>query len=595
VPSRCAAWLRPHGHGARSASGGWFRRFHHGVERFLGGLARRYERVLRVALRFRALVLSAVALLFLAALGLLPFIGREFFPQVDSGQLTIYFRCTTGTKLEKTNERLGKFEAFLKEHIPPSDLRMIVSEVGTTTNWSAAYTANSGPQDAVVKVQLTDERSRTAQEFAALLRHRFEERQAYDEDFRDLRISFDTGGMVSAALNYGASSPIEVQVVAKTISDANAKAREIRDLASTVPGTADVRILQRFDYPQIYIEIDRKEAQRLGLNVHEVFQTVTTALNSSVVVDRNFWLDPQTGNQYWVGVQYEEEKLQTDLEEVKKISLTSRTTGKVVELGELVTFRRDSGPAELTHDNLANVVSVMVNTEGRDLGGVAADIQAKLDGLELPRGMTVRMSGEYQRMTESFGNLGLGLVLAAVLVYLLMVAQFRSYLSPLIILFAVPLGLIGVLFTLYLTRTTLNVQSAMGVIFMVGIVVANSTLLVDFANRLRTEGVPVYDAITAAARIRLRPILMTFLATFLDLLPMAIGMGKGSEANVPLARAVVGGLLASTCLTLFVVPIMYTLFNRDQGELGMAQPPVESANGEQEETMLAGTAAGKGA
>ncbi len=584
VPTRCAAWLKRHPQpphppgpplpswerGAGRVRGSLFGRFHHGVERFLHGLTTRYSRLLHLALRHRGLFLGGVGLLFVASLGLLPLIGREFFPQVDSGQITIYLRCPTGTKIEKTNERVGRFEAFLKEHIAPSDLRMIIAELGTATNWSSAYTANSGPQDAVVKIQLHDERSRTAQEYASLLRKRFEERQYLDSDFADLRLSFDTGGMVSAALNYGASSPLEIQVAGGKLRDANAKAREIRDRVATIPGTADVRILQRSDYPQMLIQIDRKKAQLLGLDVPEVFRTVTTALNSSVVVDRNFWLDPTNGNQYWIGVQYPEDRLHTNLQEVKNIALHSTRTGEVVKLGTIATFQRTAAPAELTHDNLANVISVMVNTDGRDIGGVASDVQARLADLELPRGMVVRMSGEFQRMNESFGNLGFGLILASVLVYLLMVAQFRSYLSPLIIMFAVPLGLIGVLITLYVTNTTLNVQSAMGVIFMVGIVVANSTLLVDFANRQRALGVTVHQAITAAAAIRLRPILMTFLATFLDLLPMAIGAAKGSEANAPLARAVVGGLLASTVLTLFVVPILYTVFNRDQVVSGKA-------------------------
>ncbi|HXG08502.1 MAG TPA: efflux RND transporter permease subunit [Gemmataceae bacterium] len=569
VPVRCAAWLRSH-HAHPEDNGrlaGRFQRFHHRVERALHRLTNRYSRALRWALAHRLLTLASVGLLFLVALALLTGIGREFFPQIDSGQLTIYYRCPTGTKIEKTNERLARFEQFLKEEIAPGDLRMIVSEVGTTTNWSAAYTPNSGPQDAVIKVQLTDNRSKTAQEYASLLRRKFAERQQGDPEFADLRISFDTGGMISAALNYGATSPIEIQVVGGSLAEAREKAREVRDLVRTIPGTADVRILQRNDYPQMIIEIDRKKAQRLGLDVPEVLQTVTTALNSSVVVDRNFWLDPKTGNQYWIGVQYEEEKLHTNLEMVKNISLNSRNSSEVVKLGTVVQFRRqDQAPAELTHDNLANVVSVMVNLDGRDIGSVAADIQSKLKDIELPRGMVLRMTGEYQRMNESFGNLGFGLLLASVLVYLLMVAQFRSYLSPLIIMFAVPLGLIGVLITLFVTRTTLNVQSCMGVIFMVGIVVANSTLLIDFANRQRALGASVYQAITTAAAIRLRPILMTFLATFLDLLPMAIGLGKGSEANVPLARAVVGGLLASTVLTLFVVPVLYTLFNRDAPE-----------------------------
>jgi multidrug efflux pump subunit AcrB len=536
----------------------------HPVERFLLGMTRAYERVLTRSLGHRRPVLIAVTLLFLGSMALLPLLGRDFFPQVDAGQLTVFFRCATGTKLEKTNERLGKFEAFLQEVIPPSDIRMIVSEVGVANNWSAAYTPNAGPQDAVIKVQLNEARSRSSQKFAQLVRQEFERRQQLDPDFADLRISFDTGGMVSAALNYGASSPIEIQLAGGAAQDAYALAREIRDRVRPVPGAADVRILQRFDYPQLLIEIDRKKANQLGLDVYEVFQTVTTALNSSITVDRNFWIDPKTNNQYWIGVQYYD-KSETSLQEITNISLKSPRTGEVVNLGTVVKFRRqDSAPAEVVHADLASIVSVMVNTDGRDIGGVVGDIERELQGLELPRGMVLRLSGEYQRMNESFGNLGFGLALASVLVYLLMVALFRSYLTPFIIMFAIPLGLIGVVLTLFLTGTTLNVQSLMGVIFMVGIVVANSTLLVDFANKQRDLGVPVHKAIVTAATTRLRPILMTFLATFLALLPMAIGLGKGSEANVPLGRAVVGGLLTSTALNLFVVPILYTLLNRDR-------------------------------
>ena len=572
VPTRCAAWLRAHGHhtGDDPYSGGWLSRLLHPVERLLLALTRFYERRLDAALRHRALVLGAVAALFVGSMALFPLIGRDFFPQVDTGQLSVFFRCPTGTKIEKTNERLDTFERFVKEIIPAEDIRMIVSEVGVANNWSAAYTPNSGPQDAVVKVQLTDTRALTSQEYARRLRHEFARRQQDDADFADLRISFDTGGMVSAALNYGATSPIEIQVTGGSSQDAAGKAREIRDRVRDIPGAADVRILQRFDYPQMLIEIDRMKANQLGLDVYEVFQTVTTALNSSVTVDRNFWIDPKSNNQYWIGVQYPE-KLETSLQEVRNITIKAPRTGEVIDLGTVVRFRRqDSAPAEVIHDNLASVVSVMVNTEGRDIGGVASDIRARLAGLEMPKGMVWRMSGEYERMNESFGNLGAGLALASVLVYLLMVALFRSYLSPFIIMFAVPLGLIGVLITLFVTKTSLNVQSLMGVIFMVGIVVANSTLLVDFANKQLELGASVRQAITTAAAIRLRPILMTFLATFLALMPMAIGFGKGSEANVPLARAVVGGLLSSTLLNLFVVPILYTLLNRDR-------PPAEPA------------------
>jgi CzcA family heavy metal efflux pump len=574
VPARCAAWLRGHDdHQQPGQPRNWFARIQHRIELFQVWLARRYETVLEWALRKRALVLVVVSVLFLGSFSLLAGIGRDFFPQADSGQLSIFFRCPTGTKLEKTNERLDKFEQFVREVIPAQDIRMIVSEVGVANNWSAAYTPNSGPQDAIVKVQLHEERSRTSQEFASQLRAAFAARQQDDPAFADLRVSFDTGGIISAALNYGATSPIDIQVSGGSLQRANAKAREIRDRVQTVPGAVDVRIYQRFDYPQMLIEIDRKKAQNLGLDVYEVFQNVTTVLNSSVTVDRNFWIDPKTSNQYWIGVQYEE-RAETSLEEVKNIPITSPRTGEVIKLGTVVDFRRiDSAPAELVHDNLTNVVSVMVNVEGRDIGGVAGDIRRRIKDLELPRGMVVRMSGEYERMNESFANLGVGLALASVLVYLLMVALFRSYLSPFVIMFAVPLGMIGVLVMLFVTGTTLNVQSLMGVIFMVGIVVANSTLLVDFANKQRDLGAPVHKAIVTSATIRLRPILMTFLAAFLALLPMAIGMGKGSEANIPLGRAVVGGLLSATALNLLVVPILYTLLNRDK----LGQEPADSA------------------
>ena len=555
VPSRCAAWLKEHSsHGDRTPGR---------VEAMLLALTRGYEAILSRTLHGRAALLGGVGLLLVGALGLFPLIGQDFFPQVDSGQLTIYFRCPTGTKIEKTNERLGTFEQFIRDVIPAEDIRMVVTEVGIANNWSAAYTANSGPQDAAVKVQLTEERARTSQEYASLLRAEFTRRQQTDSDFADLRLSFDTGGIVSSALNYGATSPLEIQLSGGSLQAANAKACEVRDRIASVRGAVDVRIHQRFDYPQMLIEIDRKKANQLGLDVYQVFQAVTTALNSSVTVDRNFWIDPKTSNQYWIGVQYRE-KLETTLEEVSNIPLTSPRTKEVVKLGTVVDFHRtESGPAELTHADLANVVSVLVNVEGRDLGGVAAEIRQRVQDLELPRGMVLKMAGEYERMTESFGNLGSGLALASVLVYLLMVPLFRSYLSPLIVMGAVPLGLIGVLVTLFMTGTNLNVQSLMGVIFMVGIVVANSTMLVDFANKQRAAGASVREAAVTAAAVRFRPILMTFLATFLALLPMAIGMGKGAEANVPLARAVVGGLVASTFLTLFVVPALYTLLNRD--------------------------------
>jgi multidrug efflux pump subunit AcrB len=289
---------------------------------------------------------------------------------------------------------------------------------------------------------------------------------------------------------------------------------------------------------------------------------VVAAMNSSTSINRNFWIDVKSGNQYFVAVQYPEDPNRT-IEDLQNVLATGTNQSTPVPLGNLIEIRSSSAAVELNHADLQRVVEVTVNTEGRDLGGVADEIKSRLADLVVPSGMSIDLKGEYERMQESFGNLGFGLALAAVLVYLLMVPLFRSFVSPLVILFTVPLGLIGVLTILWLTKTTLNVQSMVGVIFLVGIVVSNGVLLVDFANRRRQSGRDVRSAIVEAATTRFRPILMTFLATFLDLLPLAIGRQRGSEAIAPLARAVVGGLLTSTTLTLFVVPALYTLLIRD--------------------------------
>jgi CzcA family heavy metal efflux pump len=562
VPALCAKWLSGHAHaGEEHQSEGWGRRASQRIDQGLHALTRLYGKVLGLALRHRAAVLTVVAVLFVGSLGLVFFIGKEFFPQIDAGQITMFVRCSSGTNIEETERQVEAVEKFIKEVVPAEERHMIVSELGLVPDWSAAYTPNSGTQDAVIKLQLSEERTRSAQEWAAELRHRFQTRK----DFHDLRISFDTGGMVSAALNYGASSPLDVRIEGGSLKQGQEVAQQVRDRVLKVPGAVDVHVHQRTDAPQRFIEVDRRKAADVGLDMYSVMNQVATALNSSVAVKRNFWIDPESGNQYFVGVQYPEDaamKFDTLLD----IPATGTNTSHPVKLSTLVKLRIQEAPVEVNHVGLARTFDVLVNTEGRDVGSVASDVSRAIKDVELPAGMRLSLQGEYRRMTDSFGSLGFGLAMAAVLVYLLLVPLFRSYVGPLIIMFAVPLGLIGVLLMLFLTHTTLNVQSSMGVIFMVGIVVSNGVLLVDFANKQRKLGATVHEAITTAAAIRFRPILMTFLATFLDLVPMAIGLGRGSEANVPLARAVVGGLLTSTFLTLIVVPILYTLANSDRQE-----------------------------
>jgi multidrug efflux pump subunit AcrB len=605
VPMMCAKFLPDLRHGHSHPDRGWSGALRRRIERGLEALTRGYGRLLVWSLRHRALVLASVGLLFVGSLGLAFGIGQEFFPQVDAGQITVYLRSPSYMRLGASEQRVAEVEKFVKAVIPADEREMIVAELGLDPDWSSAYSDNSGQQDTVLRIQLNERRRKSAQEYAAELRRRFHD----DPRFHDLRVSFNTGGMVATALNYGASSPIDVQIAGGTIEGASALAKKVRDRLAGVRGAADVRVLQRLDAPYLVIQVDRAKAGDMGLSAYDVIEQAVAAMNSSVSIKHNFWIDTQTGNQYFVGVQFPESPNMT-LGEVRNIDITGPNQPSPVKLSQVADIKPSSGAVEVNHVRLYRVFNVQVNTEGRDVAGVARDvlkqlrslqaaewaraaakparprpIEARLPGaqavhvapasaeaapaarprdtakgeLAFPGGMRVELKGEYGRMNESFADLVRGLAAAAVLVYLLQVALFRSWVGPFIIMFTVPLGLIGVLAMLFVTRTTLNVQSEMGVIFLVGIAVNNGVLLVEFANNQRRLGADCHKAIVTAAAIRFRPILMTFLATFLDLIPMAIGMGRGSEANVPLARAVVGGLLTSTCLTLFVVPILYTL------------------------------------
>jgi multidrug efflux pump subunit AcrB len=609
------------GHGGRS----FFSRVHHRIEAYLDRSTASYARMLDWTLRHRVAFLGGVLALFLASLSLLPFIGREFFPQVDAGQIAIYLRTPSATRLDAAEGRLAQFEKFLLDNIPATEREMVVTELGLDPDWSAAYSANSGQQDAVVRVQLSDRRTLSAQEYAIKLRHLF----LNDSRFADLRISFDTGGMVSTALNLGASSPVDVEVEGKPPEAAFELAKQIRNHITGVRGAADVRLLQRRDAPYLVIDVDRKKAADQGLSGEEVIQQVVAAMNSSVSINRNFWIDLKSGNQYFVAVQYPESGPESDLDNILNVPATSKDQSTGVTLASLVSLRHTSGLVEVNHTSLYRTFNVLVNTEGRDVGGVADDIIARLEKLraeswataltvararaddanlsaamheealrdaraleddyqkveaeahpgafatalrqlknktpemQFPRGLRVQLKGEYARMNEAIWNLVFGLVMASLLVYLLQVTLFRSWVGPFIIMFTVPLGIIGVLIMLFVTRTTINVQSLMGMIFLVGIEVTTGVLMVEFANKQRKLGLSVRDAITTAATVRFRPIMMTFLAAFFDLLPMAIGFERGSEATIPLARAVVGGLLASTLLGRFLLPVMYTLLLKD--------------------------------
>ncbi|HVX09933.1 MAG TPA: efflux RND transporter permease subunit [Pirellulales bacterium] len=592
VPSRAARWLRAHSghsHSATVVEGAAHHPIRHG---WLARAFARWERVIELGIRFyvrllehclahrRAVVAGAVLTLIAVVAILGTRLRREFFPEVDAGSFEIYARAASGTRIEETEKKVEAVEDFVRGTLG-EDLQMIISELGVVPDLSAAYTPNAGPMDAVVKVQLTHERKQSSQEYVRQLREAF----ANDKRFADLEFAFDAGGMIRSAMNEGKSSPLNIRIAGKNLPQSRRVAEAIKKAVQGVTGVVDARIIQRLDYPEFIIDVDRAKTAELGLNQAEVMKNVVAALNSSIQFNKkNFWIDPVSKNQYFVGVQYFEEDIDS-IDTLLDVPITAPGQHDPIPLRNIAVLRPDTVPTEITHNNLQSTVDITMAVEARDLGHVADDVARLIDEFGVPqgratwapydpgnaaerapiKGATIELSGEYSRMQETFRTLAIGLVLATFLIYALMAALFKSYVTPLVILFAVPIGLVGVVSVLYLTGTAINVQSLLGVIFMVGIVVSNTVLLVDFAQNLRVhEGLTPDAAIRKAASIRVRPVVMTALAAFFALIPMALALARGSEANGPLGRAVIGGIVAGLVTTLFVVPSLYSLVVKDR-------------------------------
>jgi multidrug efflux pump subunit AcrB len=539
-----------------------------------------YARGLDVILRHRLLTIGVGFGLLAVTLAVLwPVLRKEFFPEVDAGAFDMYVRAPSGTRIERTEQIIAQVEKFIEETIPEEDLELYISELGVNSDWSAAYTPNSGPMDAVIKVQLKAERSKSAQEYVHEIRRGVNK----DPRFRTLDFAFDAGGLVRAAMNEGKSTPINIRITGKKQAQARAIAEKVRSKVVGIDGVVDARIIQRLDYPEYVIEVDRAKAADLGLSQQDVMKNVVAAFNSSIQFNKkNFWIDPVGGNQYFVGVQYPERDIKS-LQTLLDTPITSRLQKKSIPLSNLVTLKRASVPTEVTHSNIQPTIDLTMSTYGRDLGHVSDDIRAAIDefGKPLPdgtwapfdpgsgekrllKGSKIVLSGEYARMRDTFWYLGFGLCGASVLIYFLMVGLDKSWVVPLTVMLVVPLCLVGILPMLYLTGSAINVQSLLGFIFIVGIKVANTVLMTDFAQELRRhEGLTPTQAIRKSASIRVRPVTMTALAAFFAMIPGAFALERGSEANAPLARAILGGLLAGEPATLFVLPCLYSLMVRD--------------------------------
>ena len=559
VPLFCAKWIKgPHGKAEGTTPGkqSWGARFNGWFNRRFTNMLDRYEGALGIALLRPAATVLGITGIFVLSLALYPLVGKAYFPRTDPSQFVINLKAPTGTRLELTNQIVNQVEQVVRSVVPSNELKIIVSNIGTTPGFSSMYTSNSGPHTAFVQVGLTDEHSLSSFQYMDRVRARLHEKMP------QLAAYFQTGGLVDAVLNLGLPAPLDIQVSGSNFEAAHRTATDIAKRVRAVPGVSDVLVPQDIDYPSLKLDIDRVHASELGLNEKEVVGNVITALTSNQMIAPSYWVDPKSGNDYLLTVQYPENFIR-NFTDLSAVPLRGAHSDRATQLDTVSSLRHIESPTEVDHYQLRREMDVYVAPGGEDLSGVLNQVHDIIRKTHLPEGVRVTVRGSAQAMQTSFTAFGLGLILATLLVYLVLVAQFQSFIDPLLILLAVPTGLTGVLLILFLTGTTLNVMSLMGVVMMVGIVVSNSILIVEFTNRLREEGRSLWEAVSMACRVRLRPVLMTSLATLIGLVPMALKLGTGGEAYAPLARAIIGGLAVSVVLTVFIVPAAYYIIHRN--------------------------------
>jgi multidrug efflux pump subunit AcrB len=538
---------------------GWGDRFHAGFNagfaKFLDGYEWLLARTLVYPLLSVIAILAAVGASFLAW----PLLGLSYFPRTDPGQFVIDVKAATGTRIEVTEALVKRVEDVVRQQVAPSDLRIIASNIGINPDISAIFNSNAGTYTAVVQVGLNDGHKLGSYAYMDKVR------AAVARQVPEVATYFRSGGLVDAVLNLGLPAPIDVKISGSNMDKDYAVARDIADKIRHLSGVSDVLIPQDIYAPAIRLDIDRIRASELHLTQKEVVDNVISSLTSNGVIAPSYWVDPKTGNDYLMTVQFPENTVKS-FSDLRSIPLHGDDESQPTRLDMVTDLKQIEAPMEVDHYQLKRTIDVYVSPKTEALaghGGVAEAVQKIIDQAKKPTGVVVTMCGSVQAMNASFSSFGTGLLLAVVLVYLVLVAQFRSFLDPFLILLAVPPGVMGVLLFLVATDTTLNVMSLMGVIMMVGIVVSNSILIVEFTHRLiEDQGMPVSEAVGYACRVRLRPILMTSLATIIGMIPMAMKLGEGAEAYAPLARAIIGGLTVSVVLTVFLVPAAFLLAYR---------------------------------
>ena len=507
-----------------------------------------YQNTITKALKHKRIVIFGVIGFAALSFLLFKFVGTEFFPETDESQFSISAKLPVGTRIEETEKFIERIEKIIRSNVP--EAKTIISDIGVPSAKSgSSFGGNSGGHAANISVSLTapDERDRTVFDVVKALRPKI-------MNLPGAQIFITTGGFLKFLLNFGSSAPIDVIISGQDFDQANKLSQQIYDIVKTTNGATDVQITRELNLPELNVSIDRDKAGALGVSVSQISNTITTAISGSVA---SVFTDPATGNQYNILVRLSED-YRNKIDDIKNLSVQS-SQGQLIKLSNLVKVKLVKSPIQIDRKYQERIVEVTGNVTGRDLGSVSKDINDRLVNVQIPAGFVVTTSGNIEQQNKTFSDLGLALILAIVLVYMVMASQFQSLIDPFIIMFTVPLGMVGVLWALFLTDTTLSVTSFEGVIVMIGIVVSNGILLVDYTNKLRKSGMELHEAVIKGGRTRLRPILMTTLATVLGLIPLALGMG-GEKSQSPLAIAVIGGLTVSTFLTLLFIPTLYTVF-----------------------------------
>ena len=533
-------------------------RFESGFDHFRDNYHRWLERALHHRRAF-LLVFFAACLGSLAIL--IPWLGRDFFPTVDAGSFKLHMRGPTGLRIEDTAFLCDLVENSIRQQVPAAELQSIIDNIGlpySGINLSYSNSAPVGTSDADILVTLSPNHHPTADYVNRL-------RLSLARDFPGVMFAFLPSDMVTQILNFGLPAPIDIQVIGNNLEGNRAWASQLLEKIRYVPGTADLRVQQPFDEPYLHLRIERTKAQELGFSAHDIAQSLLVSLSGSFQTSPTFWVDPRNGVSYNIATQTPQYRADT-MQDLVNIPVTATGTGTTTSpslMASLVSVKRGTGMAVVSHYNVAPVIDIYGSVAGRDLGGVAGDINTLIDAArpQLPRGSRVVVRGQVQTMRSSYIGLLSGLVFAILLDYLLIVVNFQSWLDPLIMISALPAALAGIAWFLFITHTTLSVPALMGTIMCMGVATANSILVVSFAREQMAEGKDAISAASQAGFTRFRPVLMTALAMIIGMVPMALGLGDGGEQNAPLGRAVIGGLLFATVSTLFFVPTLFSVIH----------------------------------